>query len=620
MCGIVAFAFKNRPVLRENLEAATRRLSHRGPDGLGTWVSGNKSVGLGHARLSIIDLETGKQPLANESGSIHAVVNGEFYGFEQQREELQARGHVFHTKSDSEILLHLYEDHGVDCLRQLRGEFAFVLWDEDNKLLFAARDRFGIKPLYHATVDECLYIASEAKALFTAGVPARWDHEAFYQSTQALATPDRSLFKGVYQLPPGQYLVVQGGKARTATYWDFNYPVAGNLREMADETAIERLRHELDEAVRIRLRADVPVGVYMSGGIDSNTVLGIASRYVSDLHVYSVFFPEDTGHNEESIIREGAERYGVRVHGLQVTSELVADNFAAAVTQWEDLPKSEWVVGKFLLSRLVRDNGAKVVLTGEGADEVLAGHMALAQDYCNGGVVSPQANLPATSADPIDGVKRILGFVPTLLVFRNMASARILPLLSRDFAAEFSQGNSLTSLLNHFDCPGQLAGRERLSQSMYIWSKTMLPNFFMTACGDRSEMAHSVEGRVPFLDHHVVELLRDMPSSLKVRGQTAKYVLREAARPSVLDAVYRARKKDFVTQSSRISQPDSRIGALLQDTLRGPALGANPFFDRGAVLKLLDDLNKPDMPNRRQWDAVLLNILGSCVLQKAYGL
>lgn len=618
MCGIVAFILWDKPVSRDLLEAATKRLSHRGPDDSRMWVSLDGSVGLGHARLSVIDLQTGGQPLTNEDGSIHVVVNGEFYGYEAVREELRKRGHVLSTRSDSEILIHLYEDFGFDCLHRLRGEFAFVLWDERKRILFAARDRFGIKPLYYACVGGDLYIASEAKALLAAGVPAQWDRETFFQATQGLVAPDRSLFKGIHQLPAGQYMVAKGGDLRIETYWDFDYPPADALECRPDEAWVEELRQELDKAVRLRLRADVPVGVYLSAGIDSGAVLGIACQHVPKLDAFSVFFPDDPAHNEEIGVRESSARAGVNLHSIRVTEDAVADNLVAAVTQWEDLPKSEWVVGKYLLSRLVSAHGTKVVLTGEGSDEIFAGHMALVRD--SRAVAGTAADTAGVPGGQLKSVRRILGFVPIQMLFRELARARIGPLLSRDFAAEFAQRQPLVELLDYFDRPRQLTGRERLSQSMYIWSKTMLQNFFMTACGDRSEMAHSVEGRVPFLDHHLVELARKLPASAKVRNSVSKYILREAVKPLVSTPAYQARKKDFVTQESRISQPDSKIGMLVQDTLRGPSLSANPFFDRPAVLKLLDELKTGDAAGRHEWDAALLNILGSCILQNAYGL
>src|SRR5271166_3304634 len=219
MCGITAMYSPRGPISATALKQATLRLAHRGPDGQRTWVSGDRRVGLGHARLSIIDLATGEQPIASEDEGLRIGVNGEFYDVERVQQDLQCRGHRLRTRSDSEIALHLYEDLGTACLRELRGEFAFALWDRCNDTLFAARDRFGIKPLYYAHHGGTLYLASEVKALLTAGVPARWDRAAFYQGNHFLGTPpDRTLFEGVYPVPPGHYLLASGGQIRVIRY------------------------------------------------------------------------------------------------------------------------------------------------------------------------------------------------------------------------------------------------------------------------------------------------------------------------------------------------------------------------------------------------------------------
>src|SRR5262249_40870921 len=283
MCGIVALWSPRQPIDPQALERATQRLHHRGPDGRRHWIAAHRRVGLGHARLSIIDLHTGDQPIANEDGRLHIVVNGEFYDYERVQGELERSGHRLRTRSDSEIALHLYEELGTQCLHRLRGEFAFVLWDEPNQTLVAARDRFGIKPLYYAERDGGLALASEAKALFAAGVPARWSPAGFVQATTLLVPEqDSSLFDGVRQVPPGHYLLATPGGVRLVRYWDFDYPGAEAGPPRSDAEYAEAFCHELDEAVRIRLRADVPVGCYLSGGIDSCAVLGLAARHRSD--------------------------------------------------------------------------------------------------------------------------------------------------------------------------------------------------------------------------------------------------------------------------------------------------------------------------------------------------
>ena len=227
MCGIVGIYSPTGAVGSDALERATGVLTHRGPDGQRTWLAADHRVGLGHARLSIIDLATGDQPIASEDGRRHIVVNGEFYDFERIQEDLSRRGHRLRTRSDSEIALHLYEERGPGCLEQLRGEFAFLLWDGRTDRLFAARDRFGIKPLYYAWRGDVLVLASEAKALFAAGIPARWDRSTFFRTVHHQAPPqDRTLFEGVHQVPPGHYLIASAGEVRLVRYWDFDYPAA----------------------------------------------------------------------------------------------------------------------------------------------------------------------------------------------------------------------------------------------------------------------------------------------------------------------------------------------------------------------------------------------------------
>jgi asparagine synthase (glutamine-hydrolysing) len=273
MCGIVAFFSRRAPNSELALHRATRSLNHRGPDGRGHWMSRDGRVALGHARLSIIDLTTGDQPIASEDGKTRIVVNGEFYGFESIQRELERSGHRLRTRSDSEIALHLYEDLGAQCLHRLRGEFAFVLWDETNRTIFAARDRFGIKPLFYAFHNETLYLASEAKALFAAGVPANWDAESIYHCVEYGGHPTRTLFDGVFQLPPGHYLIATDKHLEVHAYWDFNYPAADPAAAVRpDAEYAAEFRNALEEAVRIRLRADVAVGCYLSGGLDSCAV------------------------------------------------------------------------------------------------------------------------------------------------------------------------------------------------------------------------------------------------------------------------------------------------------------------------------------------------------------
>jgi asparagine synthase (glutamine-hydrolysing) len=532
------------PIRADALERATRRLAHRGPDGQRTWLADDRRVGLGHARLSIIDLATGDQPIAGEDEALRIVVNGEFYDFERTQGELQARGHRLRTRSDSEIALHLYEDSGTACLRHLRGEFAFVLWDGPNDTLFAARDPFGIKPLYYTTHRGTLYLASEVKALLAAGVPARWDRAAFFQANHFLGTPhDRTLFEGIHPVPPGHYLLASGGQVRLIRYWDFDYPAAVDARQARpDAEYAERFRRALDDAVRIRLRADVPVGCYLSGGLDSCAVLGLAARHRAEpIRAFTLTF-DRAGYDEGDIAREMAAHAGADFQPIPIRQSDLADRFADAACQAETLCFNAHGVAKYLLSQAVRDAGYKVVLTWEGSDEILAGYPHFRRDLLlqgaqrqDAGAVRQlleqlQANnavsrgtlLPDGEPPPLAGVRRALGFVPTWLEAQATVATRLRASFAPDFAAEFAGRDPYRGLLNGHDVAGQLAGREPVNQSLYLWSKVALPNYILAVLGDRMEMAHSVEGRVPFLDHYCRLYVTSWRSAGPSAGGTAR--------------------------------------------------------------------------------------------------
>jgi asparagine synthase (glutamine-hydrolysing) len=637
MCGIVAMFSNDRPISPQALTRATAALHHRGPDGQRQWISASGRMGLGHARLSIIDLVTGDQPIANEDETIRVVVNGEFYDYERIQKELEARGHRLRTRSDSEILLHLYEDFGVHCMEHLRGEFAFVLWDEADGVLFAGRDRFGIKPLYYAQVGDTLYFASEAKALFAAGVPARWDRESVYQDVMAVLDGDRSLFEGVYQVPPGHYLFASRNHVRVTRYWDLGYPTLGGaIIARSDAEHVERFREKLDEAIRLRLRADVPVGCYLSGGLDSCSLLGIAASHRSDpIQAFTIAF-EEGPFDEGPIAEEMAARAGADFHRFPMPEDMLAAHFADAIAQCEMMTFNANCVAKYLLSRGVRDSGFKVVLTGEGSDEILGGYPFFRRDMMVHGAGADSATTtqrlgklyeankqygafgaPPGDMLPLDGVRRVLGFAPAVLENFAGRGLRIQSLLAPEFAGEFRGRDPYRVLLDRLDVAGQMRGREALHQSMYLWSKTVFPNKLLNFLGDRMEMAHSIEGRTPFLDHHLVEAVVQMPASLKVRDLTEKYILREAARPYLTDTVYNRQKHPFLAPI----ELKSGLFELVQDTLRGRILASVPFFEQRSVVEMLDRLAATDDQQQRGLlFPMLVLITTSCILQERYHL
>jgi len=640
MCGIVAAFSRGDPVSAVRLERGTVRLHHRGPDGQRSWVADDGRVGLGHARLSIIDLTSGDQPIASEDEQIRIVVNGEFYGYEAIQRELQGRGHRLRTKSDSEIALHLYEDYGLQLMRHLRGEFALVLWDGRQRRLVAARDRFGIKPLFYAWLGDTLLLASEVKALFAMGVPARWDAESVYHAVSMTGYQSRTLYEGVFQLPPGHYMIATERHVQVNRYWDFDYPPAGEAGGKKNEADhVAEFRDVLEEAVRIRLRADVPVGVYLSGGLDSCSVLGLAARHHAEpLKAFTLTF-EDAAYDEGAIAEEMAALVGAEYRTIPIGQRQLAENFADAIAQAETYCVNAHGVAKYLLSRAVRDAGYKVVLTGEGSDEVLGGYAHFRRDmllYNRDGqdpaeiekllgwldehnTVSRGLLLPDGETGPLDAVQRVLGFVPSWIETFSTRAVKLRALLSDDFRERFAGQVGTYPLLDEVDVRRQLAGRDPLHQSLYLWSKTALCGYILTILGDRMEMGHSIEGRVPFLDHKVVETIAAQPVHMKVRGMTEKYVLREAVKDVITDTVYRRQKHPFLSPPATLN-PDDTFHAFVEDTLRGTSFGSMPFFDQKRVVELLDRLPDMDAGARTANDQVLMQLVSMGVLHERFGM
>jgi asparagine synthase (glutamine-hydrolysing) len=640
MCGIVAAFSTSAEVSAETLEKGTRRLEHRGPDGQRWWVSDDRHVGLGHARLSIIDLAGGDQPIASEDEQVRIVVNGEFYGYEAIQKELEARGHRLRTRSDSEIALHLYEDYGLQFLHHLRGEFALVLWDGRQRRLVAARDRFGIKPLFFARIGQTLCFASEAKALFAMGLPARWDEETVFHSVAMTGYQSRTLYEGVSQIPPGHFAIATEQHLQINQYWDFDYPPAtaiGTSRDEADYVA--EFREVMEEAVRIRLRADVPVGVYLSGGLDSCSVLGLAARHHPEpLKAFTLTF-EDVAYDEGAIAKEMAALAGAEYYPIPIGQRDLSDNFADAITQAETYCVNAHGVAKYLLSRAVRKAGYKVVLTGEGSDEVLGGYAHFRRDmllYNREGqdpaevekllgwleehnTVSRGLLLPDGEIGPVDSVRRVLGFVPSWIETFSTRALKLKPLLSDDFRQRFAGHEGMYPLLDDVNVRTQLTARDPLHQSLYLWAKTALCSYILTMLGDRMEMGHSIEGRVPFLDHKVVETLVSQPVHMKVRGMTEKYVLREAVKDVITDTVYRRQKHPFLSPPATLN-PEDTFHTFVEDTLRGKAFGSIPFFDQAAVVDLLDRLPAMDVGARTANDQVLMQLVSMSVLNERFGM
>ncbi len=631
MCGIIALYSQYQPVDEKDITAGLKALNHRGPDSQQYWFSQSKNLALGHTRLSIIDLQTGAQPISDHNNHTHIIVNGEFYDHENIRNQLIKEGFQFKTQSDSEIALHLYNKHGTACLSKLRGEFAFCLWDAENQFLFAARDRFGIKPLYYGEHNGKIYIASEIKAILAAGFPTQWDTDSYL--TRAFAYRDRTLFKNVHQVPPGHCLLLTKNNIRTVKYWDFNYKKL-NQNQTFDHHTVEDIRQSIIEAVRLRLRADVPIAVYLSGGIDSSAILGIAHEYHSQpIEAFTLSF-SDSCYDELNIAKETAQHTGAILNPVHISQKDLADNFANAIWYSENTFINAHGIAKYLLSKAVHKSGYKVVLTGEGADEIFAGYLTFVQDQISHthnkkeqllkrlrseNIVSEGLLLTDKTAlgIGIDFLHKKLGFTPSWLIAQLEMTEKFISLYKKDCFEQASASRPILQFINHLDLIGQIQNRDFLHKSMYLISKSLLVNYILTILGDRMEMAHSIEGRTPFLDHHLVEKVTQIAPVFKINGLTEKYILRQAVQPWVTNTVYKRKKHPFLAPPSILKQND-KLFEYTRDTFNSSSAMQQPFYDIKKINSFLDKATTLKAEDKISSEPIIMEILSLCVLQDTF--
>ncbi len=546
MCGIIGAT--GYSISEEAMRAAVDSMRHRGPDGGGLFMDPESPVALGHARLSIIDLATGAQPLYSEDESAVLVCNGEIYDFERLRGELIELGHVFRTGSDSEVIIHLYEQYGLSFVDRLRGEFAFLLYDRRESKLLAVRDRFGIKPLFFNNQGGRFLFASEAKAMVATGLlKPRLSIEAI-RDFFCMVIPD-SMFEGVEAVPPGCMLIanLEEGTHEITRYWDCDLPQEDDGRDETDfDRCLAILREKFDEAVRLRLRADVPVGVYLSAGIDSSIVAATVAKYHHDkVMAFNISFPQDEAFDENLLAREMAAKIGAEFHSVECGPETLLQNLEDCIWVTEMPFHNFHGVGKFMLSSLARKH-VKVVLTGEGSDEVFLGYVLFQTG--KGALIDQMVGRLKGRKAPnrSHGAKMLetLGFIPMpdyLYTLSPRTQKRILRCFHSKHRPRLKARQPLQRLKERID-RNQTEGRPPVRKMQYAWIKNMLAPYLLTILGDRAELGHSIEGRTPFLDHHLFEAARHIPDRFKIRGGVEKYVLREAFKERVTEAIY-ARKK-----------------------------------------------------------------------------
>jgi len=592
MCGIAGvFNFGNQaPADQAALARATSAMAHRGPDDEGFYLDGE--LGLGNRRLSIIDLPGGHQPISNEDGAIWITFNGEIYNYRDLRTGLLARGHSFRTHSDTETIVHLYEEFGLGCLDRLRGMFAFALWDSRTRRLLVARDRIGIKPLFYRLTPDRLEFASELRALATLrpdSEPApEVNPQAIYDFFAFRYVPSPGTFyKGIHKLPPGHYLLADRTGVRTVAWWDVPEESDGLPKERWPEACREQVIELLRESVELRLIADVPVGVFLSGGVDSSAVVAMAARLgARPLRTFSVGF-EETAFSELPAARQTAEFFNTEHHELVLRAQDMAEDLER-LTAFRQEPLAEPAdVALHRISQLAAGS-VKVVLAGEGGDELFAGYPKYAADRLAGLVSAFPPHITRQIAALLPYRSRRLRLaIETLAIpdeaersatwFASFTHEERNTLFAKDFLDQVDIEHPVRVFGEHLE---RARGRAPLKRLLYADLKVWLPDNLLLR-GDHMTMAASIEERLPFLDHQLVEFAARIPAFLLTRGFRTKALLKRALEPYLPAQTLRRRKVGFAVPVGEWFRKS--LKSMVADLVLSPKALGRGYFNRQAM-------------------------------------
>ena len=607
IAGIVALAPNASPPEREALLRMAGSLGHRGPDELGLYR--DERAGLAHARLSIVDVASGQQPMADDGERTWIVFNGEIFNYPELREELSALGYRFRTRSDTEVILQAYRAWGEDAFVRMNGQWALALWDPLLRRLVLSRDRAGICPLHLCEHRGRLYFASEVKAIFAAdcGIPRAFDPVGIDQTfTFWSVVPPQSVFLGVSELPPGHLRIYENGNARTRAYWQPRFPTVPHEQFSGSlDDAVLEVRRALQTATALRMRADVPVGSYLSGGLDSSLIAALGRHATGGrLQTFSLRFA-DAEYDETPYQRLVAGLAQSEHHEILVSRRDIADALPAVVRHAERPLLRAAPAPLFLLSRRVRSQGIKVVLTGEGADEMFAGYDLFREGKIRrywarepGSTRRPrllQRLYPYLARSPVAQQALAQQFfgrdlsLPGAPGFshatRWQSTAALKRLLSTEVQSALAGHDAVAALLD--DLPSQFPRWESLSQDQYIESRTLLAGYLLASQGDRMLMAHSVEGRFPFLDDDVMALANSLPPAYKLRVLDEKHVLKRAAAGLVPPEIV-ARKKQPYRAPDALSFIGEDAPDYVEEVLSASALREANIFAVEPVRRLVE--------------------------------
>ncbi|MEZ4741432.1 MAG: asparagine synthase (glutamine-hydrolyzing) [Bdellovibrionota bacterium] len=623
MCGITGTVGYN--ISEMQLKNSIASLKHRGPDGNGLYIDSDANVGLAHTRLSIIDLTTGAQPLYDDKREIVLICNGEIYDFERIREDLITKGHNFATKSDSEVIIYLYKEYGTEMFEHLRGEFAFILYDKKNQKVIVGRDRFGIKPLYIAEDNGKFVFSSEAKGIFATGLlKPQIDPIAIHNLLSFI--PIDSLFKGLVALKPGCFLQIdlKNNSNELIRYLDIDLPSEEDEKAPGDLEACSRLVQDtFDEAVRLRMRADVPVGVYLSGGIDSAAVAGtIAKQHPNKLHAFTIAFTDSEEFNELELAEKMAKSINAELHVAKCDNNTLLENLSDCLWYSELPTPNLHGVGKFLLSALARKH-VKVVLTGEGSDETFLGY-----DYFKDsakGITS----MFKTSADLTD-IQEIkqdfhdqIGFVPQnemLSGFHPKRQGLYKRMLHPKHNAKV-EANSPMDLIKYRVDRKQVDHLPHVKKIQYYSIRGILGPYILSILGDRQEMAHAIEGRTPLLDHKLFEQARHIPHEFKINNGTEKYIFRHAMKDRVIPEIFANKKWPYAAPPVWVrKKTNPAMKTLVKKYLSRKAVIKAGIFNPRVVrrLRIVHAVIPFDLPLKRNINVLLMLIINIHILQDLY--
>jgi len=595
MCGICGiFDREGNPIDRGQLDRMTGVIQHRGPDGEGSYV--DREVGLGHRRLSIIDVGGGAQPIGNEDGTLQIVFNGEIYNFIELRKELEALGHSFKTRSDTEVIVHAYEQWGADCVKRFNGMFAFVIWDQRRREVFLARDHLGVKPLYYVQIGSRLLFGSEIKTLILdPACPREIDLEALAELLTFRAVPaPKTLFKGIFKLPPAHWMRCGPQGVKIQRFWNWVPQLRKAWRE---DELIEEYQSLLEDAVRLQLRSDVPLGLFLSSGIDSGVLLAIMSQYASGpVQAFTIGFKGGEKTNEVGGARGLASRFGADHHVMMVGSEDYERYYQRYMEDLEEPVAHEPAAAFYYVSKITSEH-VKVALTGQGADEPWAGYdrylgvkyssfFNRLPKFITQGLVPLVAKVPgrmerlkrgAVSLGEPDMLTR---FTKVYSFFNADMKAQ---LCKSPVRALLGDGYATKKALQRLQADVQHL--DPLTQMLYIDTRASLPDDLLMVA-DKTSMANSLEVRVPFLDFRLVEFIESLPPELKLRGLTGKYLHKKALTKWLpRDVVYR-KKRGFSHPIAHWLRTSLR--PLVEDCLLGSNSSLAQYFDQGQLRLMLD--------------------------------